>query len=68
MQNINLWQKSGKTAKSKINIELLDKTKITVIGYNQIADECYQKIKKDTKIFIYGRINSKMEIEIQYII
>ena len=37
-------------------IELDNKSTIQVIGYNKIADKCYQILEKGKKIWIMGRI------------
>ena len=54
--------KKGKTAKAKIKLELLDKTKIEVISYNEIADYCFQNINNKDVILIYGIIHTN-EVE-----
>ena len=40
-------------------IELDNKAKIKVIGYNEIADKCYRELKKEDIIWIEGRIEEK---------
>ena len=45
-------------------IELNNKSVITVKGYNEIADFCYRRLLKNDNINIYGELNSKGEIEI----
>ena len=40
-------------------IELDNKSKIKVIGYNKIADKCYKKLKKEDIIWIEGRMEEK---------
>lgn len=51
-------------SKAEFKIEL-NKQKFKVKGYNNIADFCYQKLKKNAIVFINGRIESKMEINIK---
>ena len=46
-------------------LELLDKNKIYVIGYNFISDFCYQKLKINDYILIEGNIKTKGYIEIE---
>lgn len=48
-------------------IELEDKVKVRVKGYNEIADYCYQQLKTNDNISIQGLLNSNGEIEIQEI-
>ena len=48
-------------------IELEDKVKVRVKGYNEIADYCYQQLKRNDNISIQGLLNSNGEIEIQEI-
>ena len=40
-------------------IELDNKSKIKVIGYNEIADKCYKKLKKEDIIWLEGRMEEK---------
>ena len=40
-------------------IELENKSKIKVIGYNEIADKCYKELEKEDIIWIEGRIEEK---------
>ena len=49
---------------SIFQIELNNKSVITVKGYNEIADFCYRRILKNDYINLYGELNSKGEIEI----
>ena len=48
----------------RFELELLDKNKVYVIGYNKISDYCYQKLKKNNNVFIEGLIDSKGNREI----
>ena len=63
MQSINLCYKSGKTAKAKLKLELLDKTKLEVIAYNEIADYAFRNLKINDIIYINGKILGN-EVEI----
>ena len=49
---------------SIFQIELNNKSVITVKGYNEIADFCYRRLLKNDYINLYGELNSKGEIEI----
>ena len=49
---------------SIFQIELNNKSVITVKGYNEIADFCYRRLLKNDYINLYGEFNSKGEIEI----
>ena len=44
-------------------IELSNKSKIKAKAYNDLADYCYSKLNKGDNIFIKGRVNSNIEIE-----
>lgn len=46
----------GKNAKAEIKLELLDKTQLKVIAYNEEADYTIQNIRKNDIVFIYGMI------------
>ena len=48
-------------------LELLDKNKICVIGYNPIADLCYQRLNIGNNIFIEGFLRTDGNIEIRSI-
>lgn len=50
--------------KAEFMVELSEQ-KFKVKGYNNIADFCYQKLKKNAIVFINGRIESNMEINIK---
>ena len=43
----------------KFEVELNNKSKIKVIGYNKIADKCYKELEKEDTIWIEGRIEEK---------
>lgn len=45
-------------------IEVENKTIITVKGYDEIADYCYEQLKKTDYVIIQSLLNSKGEIEI----
>ena len=60
----NLMPKSKKNAVCNIKGKLVNDSAINLIAYNNIADKCYRKLKKDTVLLVEGRINQKMEIEI----
>ncbi len=49
----------GKDAVIMYEIELENKSKIKVIGYNKIADKCYKELEKEDTIWIEGRIEEK---------
>lgn len=46
-------------------LELENKSKITVKAYNEMADKCYRKLIKNDIIGIQGYINKNMEIIIE---
>lgn len=51
----------------KFKIKLEDENTIIVKGYNNIADFCYKNLKCKDKVFICGKIDSRMEIIINEI-
>ena len=53
-------------AKAEFEIEL-NKQTFKVKAYNNIADYCYRKLNKNDKVFINGKIDSKMIIQIKNI-
>ena len=56
----------NRTAKAKIKLELIDKTKLEVIAYNETADYSLQNFKNKDKVFIYGKLRTN-EVECKYI-
>ena len=50
------------------NLQLNNKSIIKIIGYNEIADYCYSKLRKNNYIFIEGLLNSNYEIILNKII
>lgn len=44
-------------SKAKCEIEISNKSKIQIIGYDNIADFMYQSLKESDVVFIYGRIS-----------
>ena len=48
----------------RFKVELIDGNIINVIGYNYIADFCYQKLEKDYNVIIEGMIRTEGDIEI----
>ena len=51
-------------AKVEFEIEF-DNQKFQVRGYNNIADFCYRKLNKNHKIFINGKIETDMIINVK---
>ena len=51
--------------KHKANTKLENKSTIEIKAYNEIVDKCYKTLKQGDNVFIQGKINSKMEIEIK---
>ena len=43
-------------------VELNNKSKITVIGYNEMADFCYSRLKKNDNIAFQGYLDSEKEV------
>ena len=52
-------------SKVKFKIQTQDKQELKVVGYNNIADYVLKNLKTDDKIFINGRLNTNMEIEMK---
>ena len=52
-------------SKVKFKIQTQDKQELKVVGYNNIADYILRNLKKKDKIFINGRLNTNMEIEMK---
>ena len=55
---------SKKKSIAQFYLKTLDKEKIKIAGYDDIADFCYSKLNKDDKLFLYGFLNKdKVEIK-----
>lgn len=50
---------------TRFEVELGNKSKIKVKGYNEIAEECYQKLRIGDRVLIRGNLDSKGIITIQ---
>ena len=48
-------------------IELNNKSIITLKGYNEIADYCYSNLNKNDIIILKGYLNSKFKVDISKI-
>lgn len=48
----------GKNAKAVAYLELLDKTDVKAIEYNENADYVLQNVKKNDIVFVYGTLES----------
>ena len=48
-------------------IELNNKSIITVKGYNKIADICYSRLRENNIILIQGYLDNKVEVKIEEI-
>ncbi|MGN1311373.1 MAG: single-stranded DNA-binding protein [Clostridia bacterium] len=53
-------------AKVEFIIEL-NKQEFKVKGYNNVADFCYRKLKKNNKVFVNGEIENNMIIKVKNI-
>ena len=45
-------------------IELENRSRIRIIGYNNIADWCFQHLKEKDIVYIEGRLDTKEELQI----
>ena len=59
--------KKRKNAKAKIELKLIDETKVEVVAYNEHADYTLQNIKIRNNVFVYGKLQNS-EIVINKII
>ena len=48
-------------------VELNNKSKITVIGYNEIADFCYSRLKKNDNIAFQGYLDREIKVILEKI-
>ena len=59
--------KKRKNAKAKIELKLIDETKVEVVAYNEQADYTLQNIKIRNNVFVYWKLQNS-EIVINKII
>ena len=50
------------------NVQLNNKSIIKIIGYNEISDYCYSKLRKNNYIFIEGLLDNNYEVILNKII
>ena len=48
---------------ARFKLELSSGSVVQVIAYDEMADTCYQFLQQGMQIFIEGKLNSRMEIE-----
>ncbi len=51
----------------KFEVELNNKSKIIVIGYNELADFCYSRLKKNDNIALQGYLSSGINVILENI-
>ena len=61
----NKYLKNGKISVVRFKVELLDENVVNIIGYNDIADFCYQKLDKNYNVIVEGIIKTEGYIEIE---
>ena len=59
--------KNKKISVVRFKLKLLDENVVNIIGYNNTADFCYQKLNIRNNVFIEGFINNAGEIGIKNI-
>ena len=47
---------------SQFKIKLINNSKVNIKAFNNLSDYCYQKLEKNKFVFIYGFLNSNLEI------
>ena len=63
----NFIIKSQNKAVAEFKIKTLDNNMIEVYGYNEVADNCYSKLKEGDVILINGEIRRVGKIELKAI-
>ena len=59
--------KNEKISVVRFKLKLLDENILNIIGYNNVADFCCQKLKIGENVLIQGFINNSRKIEIKNI-
>ena len=57
----------SKKSIARIKVKLKNNSTITIKGYDEMADWMYRNIGIKDKLIVSGRINTKMEIEAEWI-
>ena len=59
----------NKNHKSRIamTIKLIDANEVQIVAYDEKADCCYRKLKKNDFIYLNGRLNNGYEVELDNI-
>ena len=62
--DFKFYMKSKKISVAKTKVILANKSIVTIKGYDYMAEYMYQNIKENNVIFIEGKLNKNMEIEV----
>ena len=60
-----LYQKKNISI-ARTKLELQNGSIITIKGYDEMADWMIQNIRKEDKVILQGKINTKMEVEVKW--
>ncbi|MBO5479464.1 MAG: hypothetical protein J6A04_07295 [Clostridia bacterium] len=58
----NFIYKGKHISKASCYIKLKNKSKIEIIGYDEIADLMYRYLEQDNTVFVYGKIDSEGKV------
>lgn len=61
-----LYQKKNISI-ARTKLELQNGSIITIKGYDEMADWMIQNIRKEDKVILQGKINTKMEVEVKWL-
>ena len=61
-----LYQKKNISI-ARTKLELQNGSIITIKGYDEMADWMIQNIRKEEKVILQGKINTKMEVEVKWL-
>ena len=60
----NIKEKYKHTSIAKCKIKLQNESILVIYGYDEVADYMYRYIKENDNIFLEGRIDGNMKIEV----
>ena len=60
----NIKEKYKHTSIAKCKIKLQNESILDIYGYDEVADYMYRYIKENDNIFLEGRIDGNMKIEV----
>ena len=65
--NFQFFYQKKNISIARTKLELQNGSIITIKGYDEMADWMIQNIRKEDKVILQGKINTKMEVEVKWL-